>query len=198
MTDAGYTRAQIERVLLKSTLPACCRTIPRRHLATPLGTAPADSRFCAKADGFTLLYAAPGFATAFAEVVVRDRFTHKQRRRVRLVEITERAWVTVAMKRRMKLSLLDLRGDGCARLGAPTDSVRARHHAEGQALGRAIYFGHRDIDGLIFPSRLTGADVYAVFDRGIAKLKGQRTGGLSKHPELAQALSRHSIGLIAD
>ena len=198
MTDAGYTRAQIERVLLKSTLPACCRIVPRRHLATPLGTAPADSRFCAKVDGFTLLYAAPDFATAFVEVVVRDRFTHKRTRRIRLVEITERAWATISAKGRAKLSFLDLRGDGCLRFGAPTDAVRARQHAEGQALGRTLYFGHEDIDGLIFPSRLTGADVYAVFDRATAKLEARQTDALSEHPELVQVLSRHGIGLIAD
>jgi hypothetical protein len=57
------------------------------------------------------------------------------------------------------LKWLDLRGDGCVRLGAPTDAVRARHHAAGRALGRSIHARHPDIDGILFPGRLTGFDV---------------------------------------
>ena len=32
-----------------------------------------------------------------------------------------------------ELTLLDLREDGCARIGAPTDAVRARNHAAGRS-----------------------------------------------------------------
>jgi hypothetical protein len=38
-------------------------------------------------------------------------------------------------------------GSGCLDLGAPTDAVRSRHQAAGQALSRAIYRAHEDVDG---------------------------------------------------
>ena len=82
------------------------------------------------------------------------------------------------------------------RLGAPTDAVNARNHAAGRALGRAIHTEHDDIDGLLFSSRLTGADVYAVFARGIRKLHAPESGTLSDHPELPDVLSKYSVMLI--
>jgi hypothetical protein len=189
-------RERVENVLIKARLPASYRIIPRRHLETPLGVAPGDSRFCAKADGYTLLYATPDFATAFIEVIVRDRFTRQQQREVLLKEVTERAWAQISTQARATLSLLDLRNDGCVRLGAPTDAVRARNHAAGRALGRAIYTEHTDIGGFLFSSRLTGADVYAVFDRAIGTLQTGKIGDLADHPELPDVLDRHKISLL--
>ena len=197
MTVDTYPRERVEQVLAKVHLPASYRIIPRRYLETPLGTVPGDSRFCAKADGFTSLYVSPDFATAFIEVIVRDRFTRKKQREVLLKEVTERAWALIATKPRAKLNLLDLRKDGCMRLGAPTDAVNARNHAAGRALGRAIHAEHEDIDGFVFSSRLTGTDVYAIFNRGIRKLVATDTGLLSHHPDLPAVLSTHEIKLIA-
>ena len=196
MTAGVYPRERVEDVLTKARLPASYRIIPRRHLGTPLGVASGDSRFCAKADGYTVLYATPEFATALIEVIVRDRFTRLRQREVLLKEITERAWARIVTKPRAKLSLLDLRKDGCVRLGAPTDAVNARNHAAGRVLGRAIHAEHKDIDGFLFSSRLTGADVYAIFVRAIGKLQTNDTGDLSEHPELPDVLDRQKIGLL--
>lgn len=196
MTVDSYPREHVEQVLAKVHLPASYRIIPRRYLGTPLGTVPGDSRFCAKADGFTILYVSPDFATAFIEVIVRDRFTRKKQREVLLKEITERAWARIVTKPRANLSLIDLRKDGCVRLGAPTDAVNARNHAAGRVLGRAIHAGHEDVDGLLFSSRLTGADVYAIFDRGIKKLVAAETGFLSERADLPTVLSTYGVKLI--
>lgn len=196
MTKRAYSRKRIEDVLTKAKLPPSSRIIPHRYLETPLGVAPGDSRFCSKADGFTVLYASPEFATAFIETIVRDRFTRRDQREVLLKEVTGRGWALITTKPRAKLALLDLRKDGCVRLGAPTDTVNARNHAAGRALGRAIYSDHKDVDGLLFSSRLTGEDIYAVFDRGIAKLNAAETGILPEHPELTDVLSNYSIKLI--
>jgi hypothetical protein len=57
--------------------------------------------------------------------------------------------------------------------------------------------GHEDIDGLPFSSRLTGADVYAVFDRGIRKLEAADAGMLPDHPDLPDVLSKYGITLIS-
>lgn len=193
----SYPRDRIETVLAGIELPPSYRIIPRCYLDTPLGTAPGDSRFCAREDGFTVLYATPDFATAFIETVVRDRFARKRKREVAVKEITERAWALIAMKPKAKLALLDLRGEGCLRLGAPTDTVNARNHAAGRALGRAIHSEHADIDGLLFSSRLTGADAYALFDRALPKLDTSDCGGLPDHPDLPGVLAQHGIRLVA-
>ena len=96
-----------------------------------------------------------------------------------------------------RLRLLDLRQDGCVKLGAPTDAVNARSHAAGRALGRAIHADHKDVDGLLFSSRLTGADAYAVFDRALAKLDASASALLQDHPALPNVLSEYGIQLIA-
>lgn len=196
MTAGIYRRERVEDVLARTKLPASYRIIPRRHLGTPLGVVPGDSRFCAKTDGYAVLYATPDFATAFIEVIVRDRFTRKRQREVLLKEVTERAWARIVAKPRSKLNLLDLRKDGCVRLGAPTDTVNARSHAAGRALGRAIHAEHKDVDGFLFSSRLTGADVYALFNRAIGEVRTSDTGELPAHPELPDVLDRHRISLL--
>ena len=195
MTTGAYPRKRVEDVLIKVKLPASYRIIPRRHFDTPLGVELADSRFCAKADGYAILYATPDFAAAFIEVIVR--FARKKHRELLLKEVTERAWARIVTKPRTKLALLDLRNDGCVRLGAPTDAVKARNHAAGRGLGRAIHVEHKDIDGFIFSSRLTDADVYAIFDRGISKLAATDTELLSNHPDLPALLSDYEIRLLA-
>ena len=191
-----YPRNRIASLLLTSGLPGGYRIMPARHAAKPLGTAPADSRFCSRGGGYTVLYASPDFATAFIETVVRDRFTHRRERRVALKEVTDRAWARISTRPEAELTLLDLRGDGCTRIGAPTDTVRARNHAAGRAFAKAIHVAHADIDGLIYVSRLTEGEIYAVFDRGMAKLEVTGTGLLQDHPDLPDVLKRHGIELV--
>lgn len=193
---ARYPRSRIASVLVRSGLSDGYRIMPARHVAKPLGTVAADSRFCSRGGGYTVLYASPDFATAFVETVVRDRFTHQRERGVALREVTERAWARISTRPEAELTLLDLRGDGCTRIGAPTDAVRARNHAAGRALATAIHVAHPDIDGLVYVSRLTDKEVYAVFDRGMTKLEATGTGLLGDHPDLPDVLRRHGIRLV--
>ena len=143
-----------------------------------------------------MLYAAPDFTTAFIETVVRDRFAHRRTREVALREITERVWVSLAAEPGAPLTILDLRADGCTRIGAPTDVVQARNHAAGRAFGKTIHAEHADVDGLVYASRLTGEDVYAIYDRSVVKLKVGDVGQLEEHVELPGVLERHGIGLL--
>ncbi|WP_171173678.1 RES family NAD+ phosphorylase [Ruegeria sp. HKCCD8929] len=143
----------------KIALPSSYRIFPTRHASTPLGTGPGDSRFCDRTSGFTVLYATPDFATAFIEVVVRDRFTRAKTREILLKEVTTRSYSRISSGSRKMLSLLDLRRYGCSRLGAPTDAVNARNNAAGRALCRDIHTHHGAVDGILFASRLTGEDV---------------------------------------
>ena len=57
---------------------------------SPLGTGPADSRFCSRNASYTVLHATPDFAAAFIKTIVRDRFVRRPERNVTLSEITER------------------------------------------------------------------------------------------------------------
>ena len=196
MSGASYPRNRIRPLLLTAGFPESYRIMPARYLASPLGTGAADSRFASRNAGYTVLYASPDFATAFVETVVRDRLTRRRERVVALKEITERAWVRVSARPGAMLIMLDLRGDGCTRIGAPTDVVHARNHAAGRAFGRAIHAEHGDIEGLLHDSRLTGEEVLAVFDRGIRKLTSTASGMLKDHPELPDVLARHGIGLV--
>lgn len=197
MTAHTYPVDRVEDSLVEKKLPLSHRIIARKYLKTPLGTAAGDSRFCAKADGYSVLYAASDFATAFVETVVRDRFTRKERREIRWKEVAERAWAQLRTRPRQKLRLLDLRQDGCVKLGAPTDVVNARNHAAGRAFGRTIHAEHKTVDGFLYGSRLTGGDAYALFDRALFKLDAPDSGILSDHTELRDVLSQYDIRLMA-
>ena len=50
----------------------------------------------------------------------------------------------------------------------------------------------------VYGSRLTGADVYAVFDRGIGKLRAVETGLLADRAELPDLLSKHGARLVLE
>jgi hypothetical protein len=145
-----------------------------------------------------MLYAASVFQTAFLETVVRDLFVQVTQRRVLAREIGARGWVAVATQPDEPLNLLDLTGSGCVEIGAPTDAVRARNQAAGQALGRAIYHEHADVEGFVYASRLTGEACYGIFDRALFKLITVETGSLLEHPELPVLLEKHHIDLDED
>ena len=197
MTGGLFPRHRIASALLTSGIADGYRIMSARHAAKPLGTMPADSRFCSRGAGYTVLYASPDFATAFIETIVRDRFTRRQARRIALREVTERAWARISTRPEAELMLLDLRGAGCTRIGAPTDTVRARNHAAGRAFAKEIHAAHPDIDGLLYGSRLTEEDIYAVFNRSLAKLEATGTGLLGEHPDLPDVLKRYGIQLEA-
>ena len=196
MKNPRYPSSRVESVLTAVQLPPSYRSIFRRYLRSPLGTAPTKSRFCAKVAGFTALYAASDFNSAFLETVVRDRFMRKRRREMERKKVIERAWTRIESKPRTTLQLLDLRLDGCFSVGAPTDTVNSRNHAAGRSFGKSIHTGYPDVDGFLYASRLTGADVYAVFDRGLGKLRLMDSGILPHHPELPKVLQRYGIRLV--
>ena len=90
MSGDRYLRSLIEPLLVKAVLPESYRIMPHRYLGSPLGTSVADSRFASGDASYTLLYAAPEFATAFIETVVRDRLVGRRGRELALKEVTAR------------------------------------------------------------------------------------------------------------
>ena len=191
-----YPKDQIGPLLVEIELPACYRIFPSRYEDTPLETVPANSRFCTADSDFSILYAAQSFATAFIEVVVRDRFTQKDQRIIRLEELSERSYACIVSIPGTKLLFLDLRQDGCLRIGAPTDAVNARNHADGQELARDIHDNHVEVDGLLFSSRLAGEDIYAIFDIAIPRVTTVEIDGIIEHPQISDLFQRYGIQLI--
>jgi hypothetical protein len=189
---ALYPRERVEAVLRPLALASAHRIILRPHLSAPLAVHPSKSRFC---DGrtCTVLYGASDFATAFIEVVVRDRFVQSDRRVVPFGDIAARGWVEFALVGDEPLKMVDLRESGCLVLGAPTDAAHARNQAAGRALSRALYEQYSDIDGIWYQSRLTGGHCLAIFDRAADRLKPLKTGQLEHHPGLPDVLRTHSV-----
>src|ERR1700722_19554713 len=142
------------------------------------------------------MYLALSFETCIVETLVRDRFTHRVKRELPLAAVLARGYARVSTQPDQELNLLDLRDTGCVDIGAPTDAVRARHFAAGQALGKAVYEEHADVDGLIYASRLTGDDCIAVFDRAMEKFVVVDACELKNHPELPAVLERNKVILV--
>ena len=191
-----FPAKRLNAVVVEVRLPPNYRIFPSAHKATPLGGVPGDSRFCTKAAGYAVLYTADDFLTAFVETVVRDRFTSKAKRQIYYKEVAARSWSKVYTKKKKNLKLVDLRGDGCTVLGTSTDAVNARSHRSGRALAMRIHKHHPSIDGILFSSRLTGQDVYAIFDRATPVLTAKKAEPVKNHPDLASILSRYGISLI--
>jgi RES domain-containing protein len=191
---ALYPRARVREVLRPLSFATAYRIVLKRYLSEPLTVRPSKSRFC---DGrtYAVLYAAGDFATAFAEVVVRDRLVQRDRRLVPFGDIATRGWVKFTLAGDNPLKMADLHESGCLILGAPTDTAHARNQAAGRALGRALYDQHADIDGIWYQSRLTGGDCLAIFDRALEHLTPTNTGELESHSELPEVLRMHHVGI---
>jgi hypothetical protein len=160
-----YARVSLEARLRSLALKSAYRIFGLAHLDEPLKVRPFPSRFCDGVSAYAVLYVAVSFETCVLETVMRDRFARRTQRELPLATILARAWAHIATKPNAALNVLDLRGSGCLEIGTPTDAAHARHLAAGQALGRAMYEEHRDVDGFIYSSRLSGDDCVAVFDR---------------------------------
>jgi hypothetical protein len=178
-----YARERIEARLHLFAIDGAHRVFGVSRMPLQLHSAP--SRFCDGKSGFALMYLALSFETCVVETLVRDRFTHRLKRGYRLSTQPER-----------ELNLLDLRDTGCVDIGAPTDAVRARHFAAGQALGRAVHEEHADVDGFIYASRLTGDDCIALLERAVGKLRVDEACELKDHEELPAVLERNKVMLL--
>jgi len=161
-------RYDVERIrgrLVTIRVEAFYRMIRVLHEDDPLGVAPKPSRFSDPAGGFAVLYAAATVRCAFWESIARNRFTRRKNRE--LPTSTVNAMRVVTLRSTKPLVLLDLRGDGPIRIGAPTAVAHDTNHAAGRALSAAIYAIVPEADGLVFPSRFTGHTCIAVFGHAV-------------------------------
>ena len=93
------------------------------------------------------------------------------------------------------LALIDLRGDGPVRIGAPSAVARDGNHAAGRALSAAVHAGVPEADGCLFASRFTDDTCVAVFERAFGRLATLVIADLVRHTEFLDALDDYDIVL---
>ena len=185
--------SRLRRRILTVQIAGWPRVIPLRHRATPASAGLGSSRFSDPDRTFRVLYAGENFATAFAEGVVRDRLAGKSRRFLYRPYIEQLALTEIASSR--PLVLLDLTGEAAYELGVDTDVRGSRAHTAGQMFSRAVHAQMPDVDGLLFPSRLTDKRCIAAYDRAFDDLSGTPPIGLIQADQLAAELERLDITL---
>lgn len=169
------------------------RILPTKHRTTPADAGFGSSRYSSPTDAFRVLYAAENFPTAFAEAVVRDRFEGKSRRYLYRPHLEQMCLTTISSS--SELTLLDLRGAGAYELGFDTDVSRARDHTIGQAFSQAIHDEMRNVDAILFDSRLTTGACIAIYDRAFSALSATLPIGLLQAALLPAELTRLGITL---
>jgi len=114
----------VANLTISFQLRAYLRVMRIAHRATPLGMSISKSRFSSPTDAFKLLYIARNLATAIAETIIRDRFEGATERVLTAGEVAN--WGVTRVDTRRPLRLLDIRTDGCFRLGVSTDMIGAK------------------------------------------------------------------------
>ncbi|MCY3878535.1 MAG: RES family NAD+ phosphorylase [Rhodobacteraceae bacterium] len=169
------------------------RVIHRSRRSTPLKAAPTPSRFSDPREHYAVLYASSAVRCAFWETLVRNRFVRRRRRELPRIEVETRLVVSIGSIE--PLALIDLRGDGTVRIGAPSAVTHDGNHAAGRTLSSAVHTGVPEADGFLFPSRFTGDTCVAVFDRSFDKLRLLGIDELVYHSEFLDALDDYDIVL---
>ncbi|RWI36098.1 RES family NAD+ phosphorylase [Mesorhizobium sp.] len=170
---------------------AYLRVIPNIHAATPLGMGFGQTRFSAPDNSFRLVYIARDIATAIAETIIRDRFEGRARRVLDITEVDD--WAFSEVSATAPLIVLDLRTTGLLKLGVSTNAARAKSHATGRRLSKALH-DRFAIDGIAYASRLTSAECVAVYDRAVAtKLVSTPAESLVRNPRLIDALQSLNV-----
>ena len=189
----GYDPDRLRLRLHEVCLSRVFRVVHRNHRSTPLAASPAPSRFSDPRGGFAALYASETVRCAFWETLGRNRFARRRRRELPRTEVEVR--LVVSIRSIGPLALIDLRGDGPVRIGAPSAVAHDGNHTAGRALSAAVHAGVPDADGFLFASRFTGDICVAVFERVFGRLATLDIADLVRHIEFLDALDDYGIVL---
>jgi len=187
--DAIRLRAGLREICVERVF----RVIHRAYFSTPLGATPAPSRLSDPGGDYAVLYASDTVRCAFWETLGRNRFARRPRRELPRSEVEMRLVASIGSDSR--LALIDLRGDGPVRMGAPSAVAHDGNHAAGRALSAAVHAGVPEADGFLFSSRFTGDRCVAIFDRALGKLRTIDIVELVRHAEFLDALAEYDIVL---
>jgi hypothetical protein len=166
----------------------------------PLGYGKTPSRFSdprrrVARNRFGVLYLGRGLKVCFLEAVLRDqRNGAVGDLPMDEAELRARVYAEIAVS--APLNLVDLRDDGCIRMGIPTDVAHASDQRAGRAWSIALHDHPAQPDGLVYPSRLNEETNLAIFGRAAAKLKPVASQALIAAPGLAGVLDDLRVALI--
>ena len=189
----GYDPDRLRSRLREVRLARVFRVIHRAHRPAPLTALPAPSRFSDPQERHAVLYASEAVRCAFWETLGRNRFARRRRRELPRAEVEARLVVSICSTG--PLALIDLRGDGPVRIGAPSAVAHDSNHAAGRALSAAVHAGVPEADGFLFPSGFTGDACLAVFERAFGNLAVLDITDLVRHVEFLDALDDYGIVL---
>jgi hypothetical protein len=170
------------------------RCTPLAHAATPLGMGYGETRFASPTKAFKLLYIAEDLPTSITEAIVRDRFEGNVAREMVDADFTD--WGVCEVNASAPLRLLDLRHDGCFKLGISTDITGAKAQDEARAFSEELH-ATTDLDGIVYLSRLCKRECIAIYERAVkGKLTAKPVDQLVVVAELISALKTLKITLI--
>ena len=189
----GYDPDRLRPRLRSVRFGRVFRVIHRDRRRTPMRASPAPSRFSDPQERYAVLYASDTVRCAFWETLARNRFARRRQRELPRSEVEARLVVSIGSTG--TLALIDLRGDGPVRIGAPSAVAHDGNHAAGRALLTAVHAGVAEADGFLFASRFTGDTCVAVFDRAFARLTPLGIDELVDHAGFLDALDHYDIVL---
>ena len=191
--SAAYAPDRLRTRLRDVRLGRVFRVIHRDHRSSPLWAVPAPSRFSDPRGGYGVLYASEAVRCAFWETLGRNRFARRRQRDLPRSEVEAR--LVVSIRSTGPLALIDLRGDGPVRIGAPSAVAHDGNHAAGRALSAAVHATVPEAEGFVFASRFTGHACVAVFERAFGKLTALDIAELAAHADFLDALDDYGISL---
>jgi hypothetical protein len=167
------------------------RIYPTRY-PDPLGYAKASSRFSDPRQRvlrtrFGVLYLGDTLKVCFLEALLRDRRNRVIGEYV-IAESELRSRRYVRVEPVSTLNLVDLRGDGCVRMGIPSDVPRSSKQALSRRWSLAFYQHPSRPDGIIYSSRLNDDTNLAIYDRAVPKLREVSNTPLIDAPGFAKVL----------
>lgn len=165
----------------------------------PMNIIPSDTRFCSKNwnKDEAVFYAASNFETAFCETLIRNNFDRRIERRLERSMITKRGRALIESAK--PLAMIDLTDANCQKYAVPVTAIRGGDHRSGRAFARAIIDKRKDVDGILFPSRLKdGSQNIAVFNRALKKLAVTSKKQLKTMRRTYDLIEDYNIELIPD
>jgi hypothetical protein len=136
---------------------------------------------------FGVLYLGDTLKVCFLEAVLRDRRNGIVGDYV-IGESELRSRRYVQIQPMSPVNLIDLRGDGCVRMGIPSDVPRSANHMLARRWSLAFYQHPLQPDGIIYPSRLNEDACVAIYDRAVSKLREVADTALIDAPGFARVL----------
>jgi len=158
----------------------------------PLGCSKAPSRFSdprrrVLMNRFGVLYLGSTLKVCFLEAILRDR-RNSAIGDYLIGESELRSHRYALIEPNSRLSLVDLRGDGCVRMGIPSDVPRSANQALARRWSLAFFQHPSQPDGIIYPSRLNEEPNVAIYDRAVTKLREVGKSDLIDAPGFAEVL----------